>query len=262
MMPRPLPAHRGLADTHCHVQDAKFDADREEVLARALDTLEFLVAVGDSLDTSRQAVELCRPGVYAAIGFHPYHAAEADDAALEALEALAGQEGVVAIGEIGLDYYNEFCPREIQRKALPRQLALAAKLNRPAIIHCRNAEADTLAILAEHRPSLPGCIMHCFGGDAEFARRCIEFECHISFAGNVTYPKAGPLREAALETPMEWLLIETDAPYLAPQAKRGQRCEPAFVKHTAAFLAELKGVPPEPFAQQTTQNARRVFKLP
>lgn len=253
---------RLLADTHCHLQDAKFDADREEVLARALETLEWLVVIGDSMETSRQAVELCRPGVYAAIGFHPYHAADVDDSTLDALEALAAQDGVVAIGEVGLDYYNEFCPRAIQRKALPRQLALAAKLGSPAIIHCRDAEADTLAILAEYRSSLPGCIMHCFGGNAEFARRCIELGCYISFAGNVTYPKAAPLREAAIETPMEWMLIETDAPYLAPQAKRGNRCEPAFIKYTAAFLAELKGVPLETFARQTTGNARRIFQLP
>ncbi len=251
-----------LIDTHCHVQDAKFADDREAVIARACELLEALVVIGDSLETSRQAVELCRTEVYAAIGVHPYHAADVDEKTLAALEILADRDGVVALGEIGLDYYNEFCPREIQRKALPKQLELAAKLKLPVVIHCREAQADTLAILAEYRTSLPACIMHCFGGDAAFARSCIELQCHISFAGNVTYPKAAPLREAALETPMQYLLVETDAPYLAPQAKRGQRCEPAFIQHTATFLAELKNVHPETFAQETTKNARHVFQIP
>ncbi len=252
---------RRLADTHCHLQDGKFERDWQAVLARALDTLEWIVVVGDALDTSRMAVEMSGPRVFATVGFHPYHAGQVCEEALAELRALAAQPGVVALGEIGLDYFNEFSPRAVQKKAFPKQLALAAELGLAPVIHCRDAEADTLAILREHRAGLPGCVMHCFGGNAEFAHQCLELDCHISFAGNITFPKAQPLREAALLVPMERLLLETDAPYLAPQDKRGQRCEPAFVAHTAAFVARLKNISEETLAHQTTENAMNLFRL-
>ncbi len=251
-----------LADTHCHLQDHRFDDDRPAVLERSLDALEWLVVIGDNLDTSRRAVAMTRDRVYAAIGFHPYHADRLDASALELLSGLAASERVVAIGEIGLDYYRyaETSPAE-QRRAFEAQLELAATLRLPVIIHNREADDDTAAILANARDRLPGVIMHCFGGSAAFAGKCVEQGFHISFAGNVTFPKAEPLREAAAVVPTDRLLVETDCPYLAPQPVRGKRCEPRYVHHTARCVADLKGVTLAEFAARTTSNAARLFRV-
>ncbi len=248
-----------LVDTHCHLQDAKFDGEREAVIARALECLSWLVVVGDDLPNSETAIALTRDRVYAAVGFHPYHADLVDAASLKKLRVLAENPKVVAIGEIGLDYYNEFSPRAVQRKAFPLQLQLAAEMQLPVAIHNRQADADTLSILEEYVGALPGCILHCFGSDAAAAERFLEMGCYISFAGNVTYKSAQPLRDAAQLTPLERLLVETDAPYLSPQPRRGKRCEPAFVQHTAAALAEVKQVPLEVLTQHTTDNAHRIY---
>ncbi len=251
-----------LVDTHCHLQDSKFDEDRAEVIKRALDALDWIVVIGDDLETSRAAVELTGDRVFASVGVHPYHATVLDDGACQVLHDLAARPGVVSIGEIGLDYYNEFSPRPAQREAFPRQLAMACELGLPVVVHNREADDDTYAILSEHRASLAGCIMHCFGSDAAFAERCVALGCHISFAGNVTFPKAEALREAAAAVPLDRLLVETDSPYLAPPPKRGKRCEPAFVQYTAQVLADVKGVSPEELAAATTENAHRVYRVP
>ena len=251
-----------LVDTHCHLQDPRFDDDRPAVLERSLDALEWLVLIGDDLDSSRRAVSLVRDRVYAAAGFHPYHAAQVDASALEQLSRLAASEGVVAIGEIGLDYfrYAETTPAE-QRRAFEAQLELAATLRLPVVIHNRDADDDTLAILRNARNRLPGVVMHCFGSNAAFAATCVEQGFHISFAGNVTFPKAEPLREAAALVPIDRLLVETDSPYLAPQPVRGKRCEPAYIQHTAACMAGLKGMTLEEFAEKTTSNAAQLFGI-
>jgi TatD DNase family protein len=249
-----------LVDTHCHLQDRAFDADRDEVLRRALDALEFLVVVGDDLENSRKAAALCGDRVYAVVGFHPYHAVAALDS-LDALRELLARPGVVALGEIGLDYYNKFAPEDAQREAFRRQLELAAETKLPVVIHSREAQEDTSAILREHAAALPGGIMHCFAGDASFAEECASWGFNISFAGNVTFPKAAPLRDAASAVPLERLLVETDSPYLAPQPVRGKRCEPAYVRHTAETLAALKAVDLDTFAEHTTRSARRIFRI-
>ncbi|MEK7793215.1 MAG: TatD family hydrolase [Candidatus Hydrogenedentota bacterium] len=252
-----------LADSHCHLQDAKFDADREAVIARSLEVLDWLVVIGDDLPTSEAAVGLVRERIYATIGVHPHHAATADEAGLEQLKQLASRSGVVGIGEIGLDYfkYNE-TPRPVQRDGFVRQLALAAELRLPVVIHNRESDDDLAAILDEHSPQLAGGVMHCYGSPPEFVERCLAWnDFYISFAGNVTYPKAHPLRDAAALVPLERLLIETDAPYLAPQALRGQRCEPHFVRHTAEALAVVMGVTPEALGEITTRNAARLFRI-
>jgi TatD DNase family protein len=251
-----------LVDTHCHLTDPKFDADRAEVIARALDTLEWLVLIGESLPHAERVADCTQDRVYAAVGVHPYHAQTLDDAAEARLRELAARPGVVAIGEIGLDYHNEFAPRPAQHEAFERQLALAVSLGLPVAVHNREADADTLALLEPHMDRLHGCIMHCFGSGAEAARRFVDLGCHISFAGNVTFPKAEALREAAAAVPLDRLLVETDAPYLAPQPVRGKRCEPHFVTHTAEVLAKVKGVPIETLAEATTANARRVYRVP
>lgn len=250
-----------LFDSHCHLQDRRFDEDREAVIARALEHLDGLVVIGDDWANSELGVSYCRDRVYAAIGYHPYHAVDVDGAALERLRALAGHPGVKAIGEIGLDYYNEFSPRPAQRAAFAQQLELASGLELPVVIHNRQADEDTMAILTEAFPRLRGGIMHCFGSDARFAGWCVEMGLYVSFAGNVTFPKAEALREAVRVTPLDRLLVETDAPYLAPVPLRGKRCEPHFVAHTAACLAALKNVSPEGFAEQTTRNAHKIYAI-
>ncbi len=249
-------------DSHCHLQDHRFDEDRETVIESALETLEWLVVIGDDLENSRKAVALARPRVYAAVALHPYHATQADDEAIATLRELAVQPGVVAIGEIGLDYYNEFSPRDAQSRAFDRQLRLAAELALPVVVHNRNADADTLALLQPYSERVPGIVMHCYGSDAAYARKCVDLGLYISFAGNVTYPKAAQLREAAAVVPSERLLVETDAPYLAPQPVRGKRCEPAHVRYTVEALAALRGSAAADLAGQTAKNARRLFRVP
>ena len=251
-----------LIDSHCHLQDPKFDPDRAEVIRRAFEQIDGIVVIGDDLPNSRAAIALCAERVFATVAFHPYHAGQVTDETLAELRTLARSPGVVAIGEIGLDYFNEFEPRAIQKEAFTRQLGLALELSLPVAIHNRNADADTLALLEPWMGRLPGVLMHCFGSDAPFARRCIEMGMYISFAGNVTYPKAQPLRDAAAVVPLKRLMVETDAPYLAPQPVRGKRCEPAFVTHTAHALAALKGVPFDVLAGHTAQNTRAFYRLP
>ncbi len=248
-------------DTHCHLQMRQFDGDRDDVLARALDTLAWLVIVGDDLAGSEAACQMTGERVYAVVGYHPYNAPQLQEHGNDALCALAKRPGVVAIGETGLDYFKEYAPRAVQRPAFEQQLMLAATLNLPAVIHSRAAETDTIAILREYAPNMPPCIMHCFGGDAAFAEQCLALGCYISFAGNVTYPKAESLREAARIVPEDKLLVETDAPYLAPQCHRGKRCEPAYAACTLAFLAEIRERPADALARQVLTNAERAFRV-
>ncbi len=204
-----------------------------------------------------------REGVWAVVGFHPYHASAVDSSALEALRQLIAESPkVVALGETGLDYHNEFSPRADQRRAFERQARLAADLGIPLVVHDREADADTLAILRECRPALPGVVMHCFGSGPAEAEAFAELECHISFAGNLTYPKAQRLRDAVCRVPGHLILAETDAPYLAPQPVRGRRCEPAYVTYTVAALAALRQEPPEAAAARVTRNAARLYRIP
>jgi TatD DNase family protein len=250
-----------LVDTHCHLQSPRFDADRQEVMARCREKLDWLVVIGDDLPSSHAACALAGPQVHATVGLHPYHAAAATPETLEELRSLAGQPGVVAIGEIGLDYFNEYAPREVQARGFQAQLELAAELGKPVVIHNRDSDADAAALLAAYLHRVPGVVMHCFGSNAAFAAHCVQMGCFVSFAGNVTFPKAEALREAADAVPLDRILVETDAPYLAPVPLRGQRCEPWHVEHTARCLAERRGVPFEEFCAITTANAARFYGL-
>jgi TatD DNase family protein len=251
-----------LVDTHCHLQDAKFDDDREAVLARALEILDWIVVIGDDLASSRRAVDLTQDRVYAAVGIHPYHARGVDEDALDQLRAMTANERVVALGEFGLDYFK-YCdvPHDIQHAAFHAQLELAAELKLPVVIHNRESQDDVCAIIEEHHRDLAGGIMHCFAGDPAFVERCISWGFHVSFAGNVSFPKASELREAAIAVPMDRLLVETDSPYLAPQPRRGTRCEPTFVQYTAETLAEVKGVSIEELTEATSENAVSLFGI-
>jgi len=248
-----------LVDTHCHLQDVKFAEDREDTIDRTLGALAWCVVIGDDLASSQAGLDVTREGIYAAVGVHPYYPQEIDDAGIAALRELARHDRVVAIGEIGLDYHMGGEDVPAQHAAFSRQLQLASELKLPVVIHSRDAAEDTVAILTEHRSRLSGVVMHCFSGDAAFAEQCIALDCYISFAGNVSFPKAEPLRDAARVVPANRLLVETDAPYLAPQPRRGKRCEPAYVQYTLEAIATARGDDPGMLAAQTTENAHRFF---
>lgn len=253
-----------LVDTHAHLDMPDFSADLEEVLARAKDAgVGQVIAVGTDLASSERVVELARrrENLFAAVGVHPHEARRLDDQAFRRLADLARREKVVAIGEVGLDYYRDRSPRPLQREAFLRQLDLAGSLGLPVIIHCRQAHADLLEILRERGGEVAG-VCHCFSGSQEQARHLLDLGLHISFTGTVTFPNASEVREVAGMVPLDRLLLETDCPYLAPQPCRGRRNEPAFLPHILRCLAELRGVDEGELASRTTANARRLFSLP
>ena len=254
-----------LVDSHCHLDDRQFDQDRHEVIRRALAAgVECMLAIGsgDGPPDLECAVRLAEahPAIHATVGVHPHDAAKARDDTFAALPALLEHPKVLALGEIGLDYHYNFSPPETQRRVFARQLELAREARKPVVIHTREAWQDTLFFLREHwvGSGLP-CVMHCFSGGPEEASQCLELGFYLSFAGVVTFPKALRVQEAARLTPRDRLLIETDAPYLAPAPVRGRRNEPAYVVHTLRRLAELRGETPEELAAATTANFRRVF---
>jgi len=254
-----------LVDSHCHLDFPQFDADREAVLDRAQQAgLRAILAVGvgqgpPQLDAGLRMAAL-RPWIYATVGIHPHEARLADEAAFAELARLAREPKVLAVGEIGLDYHYDHSPRPVQRQVFIRQMELAHAAGKPIIIHCREAWPDCLELLEQFwRPSgLPG-IFHCFSGDWEVAERGLAMGFLISFAGNLTFPKATGLREMAVQLPLERLLVETDAPYLAPVPHRGKRNEPAFVVEVARKLAELRGITPERACEQTATNFFRLL---
>jgi TatD DNase family protein len=250
-------------DTHAHLEMEAFDEDRDAVLGRAAAAgLTAIITVGTTLPDCEKAVALARryPPVFAAVGIHPHEVKRIDPAAYDALRHLAGEKKVVAIGEIGLDFFYDNSPRDTQLKCFAEQLDLAEELGLPVIIHDRDAHAETLDLIRPRKGRLQG-VLHCFSGDAAMARECVSLGFHLSVAGPVTYPKADRLREVAREIPAERLLIETDAPYLAPQPHRGKRNEPAYVVETARRLAEIRGVPAGELERFTAANARRLFGI-
>lgn len=259
-----------FVDSHCHVDGAEFDADRAEVLKRAENAgVKMMLVVGTGEPDSgnfERAVELAESNenIFAAVGVHPHDAKSFDKGAENYLIDLAkSSKKIVAWGEIGLDFYYDNSPREIQKQVFSRQIRIAKDLNLPVIIHSRAADDETVEILTEEcaRENFRGGVMHCFGGTAEMAERLLNIGFLISFAGNVTFKKAENLREAARVVPLGKLLIETDAPYLAPVPVRGKRNEPAFVVHTARFLADFYGIELEELANRTTRNFLDFFKL-
>jgi len=248
-------------DTHAHLDDAQFDADRSGVIARAREAgVRRILSVGDTLASSERALALAREyaGVRAAVGVHPHAADTCDEAAVSRLRELAAAAEVAAIGEIGLDYFKDYQPRRGQRAAFERQAALAAALDLPVVVHNREATDDCLAVLGAYAGRLRG-VAHCFSGDAAAARRFLDLGFYISLAGNVTYRGAEALRKAARFVPEEHLLVETDCPHLVPRGAPRRRNEPAFILHTLRFLAALRGVSPEHLARRACENAERLF---
>ena len=252
-----------LFDTHAHLEWSDFDLDRHEVIRRAVDRgVKGIVNVGYSLDSSRKALELARsnPSIYAAVGIHPHEAYSVDPEALESLGNLSRDPKVVAIGEIGLDYYRGLSPRNLQISAFKAQLELACTLNLPVIIHCREAYSDLLNILQGYKAEVRG-IMHCFSGSYETAKQCIALNLYVSFAGPVTYPNARRLERIVRNLPMERLLLETDSPWLAPQPVRGRRNEPSYIIYIAERIAEIKDTSIWDVAESTTRNAEAILGL-
>src|ERR1035437_2207709 len=234
------------------------------------------IGIGEEPTEMHQALEICRqfngqpgiPKLYASAGVYPHNTPEIDDSVLAKLDSLLAEPEVIACGEIGLDYYHEGAPHEVQRKGLIRLLEIAATRKRPILIHCRpkdntiDAWDDLFEILEAHwRPTGLGGVMHCFGGNYEQAAHSLDLGFVVSFAGNLTYPKAQPLRDVAAQLPLDGLLVETDAPWLAPAPHRGNRNEPAWVSLTAQTLAGLRGIPEEEIASATTKNFNRLFDL-
>lgn len=260
-------------DSHCHLDGPRFDADREQVIARARDAgvVNMLaVGTGDGPGSLDCAIRLAEKydSLYATIGIHPHEAQLAKDSDFAELEQLARWPKVIAWGEIGLDYFYEHSPRETQQSVFIRQMELARAAKLPIVIHCRpsdnseNAWDDCLDLIEQHwKPSGLGGILHCFTGTWPHAKRALDMGFMISFAGNVTFPKAQQIRDSAVQVPLDRILIETDSPYLAPIPYRGKRNEPAFVKETARQIGELRGASAEEIGLRTAENFYGFFSL-
>lgn len=259
-----------LVDTHCHLNFHRYDKDRAAVLQRAHEAgVERLIIPAIDLPSCAEALQLAeaQPGIYAAVGIHPNSSRSFDASSIDKLRKLAAHPRVVAIGEIGLDYHWYLRPKAVQLRALEEQLRLAAELALPVIIHNREASRDVIETLADWAAtvgsSLQGRlgVLHSFSASADIAKRAIELGFYLGFTGPLTFKKACQLRQIARETPTEKLLVETDAPFLAPVPYRGKRNEPAWVCHINAALAKLHGMTPDQMARQTTRNAETLFAL-
>jgi len=260
-------------DSHAHLEGERFDPDREHVLARARENgIEAIVAIGSGTGPGSLDCGIKLAGkhdfIYATIGIHPHEAKLATDADFQELERLAKRPKVIAWGEIGLDYFYDYSPRDVQQQVFLKQLQLARTAKLPVVIHCRPSEGsengweDCLTLLQQHWTSSGlGGILHCYTGTPAHAKRALDMGFMISFAGNVTFPKAQQIRDAAKEVPFDRMLIETDSPFLAPVPHRGKRNEPAFVKEVARQLGELRGFTTEEVGQQTSRNFYNFFKL-
>jgi TatD DNase family protein len=268
-----------MIDSHAHLDSERYDGDREAMLERAyaagVRTI-LSIGIGDGPETMHCALELARtyagregvPGIYATAGVHPHEAKLGDEAALEKLDALLTEPEVLACGEIGLDYFYDYSDRAVQKTVFGRQMEIAAGRRKPIVIHCRpsngsnDAWEDTLSMLdRDWKGTGLGGILHCFTGEWGHARRAMDMGFLISFAGNATFPKAQPIRDVMALVPVEKMLIETDAPFLAPTPNRGKRNEPAWVAQVAAQVGEIKGIQQEEAALRTAENFHRFFGL-
>ena len=268
-----------LIDSHAHIDSERYAEDRAAMLGRAWEAgvgTVLAIGIGEQAAGMGRALEICRqfngqpsvPKLYASAGVYPHTTQEINEEVLGKLDRLLAEPEVIACGEIGLDYYHEGAPHAVQRVGMIRQLEIAAARKRPILIHCRpkdgttDAWDDLFEILEAHwRPTGLGGVMHCFGGGWEQARRSLDLGFLVSFAGNLTYPKAQPLRDVAAKMPLDGLLVETDAPWLAPAPNRGKRNEPAWVLQTALVLAEILGFDEKEIALATTKNFFRLFDL-
>lgn len=262
-----------LIDSHAHIDLPDFEEDRDQVLARAREQgVKAIINVGLDAKSSRKSLEMARryDGVFVAVGFHPHEASKMTEEDLKLLANLAEDSKVVAIGEIGLDFYRNLSPRQHQLEVFQQQLTLATELGLPVVIHCRQAHKEVFNILTAWVKSTLSSVdssrkrgvIHCFSGDVEMARRYIDLGFVVSLAGSVTYPSAVELVEVARQLSLDSLLLETDSPFLAPQLYRGKRNEPAYISLTADKIAQIRQAPTEVVAQAAAQNAISLFRLP
>ena len=252
-------------DTHTHLDDARFDGDREMVIADLRSSgVQLVMSIGANLHSSRRAVTLARqyPGlIYASVGVHPHDASEMNDGVLAELTALAGDPCVKAWGEIGLDYHYDLSPRPVQRDAFALQLDTAKALGLPVVLHVREAHGDTLDILRAHKDNLPAGVVHCYSGSKESARQYMDLGFLISFTGSVTFKNATRLAEVSDSIPMDRLMVETDCPYMTPVPRRGERNDPRNVRLVAQFLAARREIAVETLAHTTMKNGKRLFRI-
>jgi TatD DNase family protein len=253
-----------LIDTHCHLHDRKFDSDRDDVVTRAREAgITRMLTIGEDLSDSRRAIAIAKQyGVYAAAGIHPHNAKDAPEDLESELHALLKERCVVAVGEMGLDYYYDNSPREAQRRVLRAQLRVAREAALPVVFHLRDAFDDFTAILRdEWKPPMRG-VLHCFTGTPNEARTCVnEFGLLLGIGGVLTFPNAGNVRDAVRAVGIEHVVLETDCPYLAPVPMRGRRNEPSFIVHTAAKISESLGIGIADIVAATDRNAIRLFGL-
>ena len=253
-----------LFDSHCHLDDEKFNEDRAETIARLREGgVERCVCVGSDLPSSRRCVALAEqyPFIYAAAGVHPHEAKDAPEDYLDQLKTLLAHPKVMALGEIGLDYYYDLSPRDVQKRVVQEQLDLACDTDMPVIFHIRDAHGDMFDILRS-RSRLPAGVIHCCSASAEMVREYLKMGFYISFAGPITFKNAAGPVSASQAVPLDRLLIETDSPYLAPVPLRGRRNEPANVRYVLEKQAEIHGVPPEELAEITFRNACALYRIP
>lgn len=253
-----------LFDTHAHLNAEQYNEDLEQVIERAKsEKVEKIVVVGFDRPSITRAMELIEEYdfIYAAIGWHPVDAIDMTDEDLAWIKDLSQHEKVVAIGEMGLDYYWDKSPKDVQKEVFRRQIALAKEVKLPIVIHNRDATEDVVTILKEEGAAEVGGIMHCFTGSLETAKACMEMNFYISFGGPVTFKNAKKPKEVVKEIPSDKLLIETDCPYLTPVPFRGKRNEPSYVKYIAEQIAELREISFEELAELTTKNAKKVFRI-
>ena len=255
-----------MIDAHAHLDDEKFKDDLEQMLQRAKAAgVSYILTAGSDLDSSRIGIAIAEqhPMVYAAVGYHPHEAAKATVEGLKSIEALSKSDKVAAIGEIGLDFYRNLSPADDQIKVFKEQLRIAERRGMPVVVHSREAEEDTFAILAKwcEASTSARCMMHCFGGDAALAGRYLELGFYISIAGPVTYPNNQKTRDLARILPLDRLIVETDSPVLAPQRVRGKRNEPAYLKEIVDCIAEIRGLSPDEISNASEANTASLFGL-
>ena len=254
----------GLFDTHAHPTDHRFDSDREELLASMKETGMLCVCVGADMESSAASLELAKrvDGMYASVGVHPHDAKDFTEADVPVLTKwLTQEEKVVALGEIGLDYYYDLSPRDVQKEVFARQLNLAYELDKPVILHIRDAHGDVIDILRAHKNRLPKCVIHCCSASWESAKVYMGLGCMISFAGPVTLKRSVNLHEIAANMPLDRLMIETDSPYLAPEPVRGRRNDPRNVAFICEFIAGLRGMNAQELCDVTRENGKRFYRI-
>jgi len=252
-------------DSHAHLDDKKFSRDLDRALDRASDAgVERVISVGDSLESSRKSVALAHrfDKLYATVGIHPHHVRRAQDKDYEEIQRLASDPRVVAIGEVGLDFHYNLTEPEAQKKGFERQVNMARECDLPVVVHCREAFDDLFKILKKTKAEEIGGVVHCFAGDPDQARRIVDMGWHIGVGGPITFPHADTLRKCVEVTPVERILLETDSPYLPPQAKRGRRNEPSYLKFIIKTLGDIKGIIFQDMARTTKMNTVRLFNLP